>query len=335
MEGDRFPDRLQRGLRLERAVVGALDVVGHGQPAAAELLPHDLAAHFEPLDAETDAIEPGEGLHDVGGEPGGPALRTDNRLGGRDGANAGKDPKTPRSKVRSIGASRYDCSRPTLKCGYRSVLPAASRFSDLSTSRMALRTSRLLRIAIAMALSQGQLLGPRGRQLRPGERRKQGERDAPDEPSRHGRHFSPTTDDPRVVAGIMSPMLTRHPLEPLDADEIRAASAILRAAGHLRDRVRVIGLTLHEPTRDDLRRLAAGQALDRVVFAVLLDTASGETEEVSSRSPRAVSPRPDGCATCSRRSCTASCARRSRRCGSIRAGRRRCAGAASATSASA
>lgn len=78
----------------------------------------------------------------------------------------------------------------------------------------------------------------------------------------------------------MPPMLARHPLEPLDADEIRAASAILRAAGHLRDRVRVIGLTLHEPTRDDLRRLAAGQALDRAVFAVLLDTSSGETEGV-------------------------------------------------------
>ena len=78
----------------------------------------------------------------------------------------------------------------------------------------------------------------------------------------------------------MPSMLARHPLEPLDADEIRAASAILRAAGHLRDRVRVIGLTLHEPTRDDLRRLAAGQALDRAVFAVLLDTSSGETEEV-------------------------------------------------------
>ena len=71
-----------------------------------------------------------------------------------------------------------------------------------------------------------------------------------------------------------------HPLEPLDADEIRAASAILRAAGHLREGVRVIGLTLHEPTRDDLRRFAPGQALDRAVFAILLDTASGETEEV-------------------------------------------------------
>ena len=75
-------------------------------------------------------------------------------------------------------------------------------------------------------------------------------------------------------------MRARHPLEPLDADEIRAASAILRAGGHLRDRVRVIAITLHEPTRDDLRRLAAGQALDRAVFAILLDTASGETEEV-------------------------------------------------------
>jgi Cu2+-containing amine oxidase len=65
----------------------------------------------------------------------------------------------------------------------------------------------------------------------------------------------------RAVASMMPSMPARHPLEPLDADEIRAASAILRAAGHLRDRVRVIGLTLREPARDDLRRLAAGQAL--------------------------------------------------------------------------
>src|SRR5262245_59594031 len=78
----------------------------------------------------------------------------------------------------------------------------------------------------------------------------------------------------------MPPMPARHPLEPLDADEIRTASAILRAAGHLHEGVRVIALTLHEPTRDDLRRLAAGQALDRAVFAILLDTSSGETEEV-------------------------------------------------------
>ena len=71
----------------------------------------------------------------------------------------------------------------------------------------------------------------------------------------------------------------RHPLEPLDAAEMRQVAAVLRAGGRLREGVKVIGVTLHEPTREDLRALAAGRALDREAFAVLLDSASGETEE--------------------------------------------------------
>src|SRR5262245_17864425 len=75
----------------------------------------------------------------------------------------------------------------------------------------------------------------------------------------------------------MSP--ARHPLEPLDADEIRRAAAILRADGRLVPGVKVIGFSLREPTRDELRVHAGGRALDREVFAILLDARSGETEE--------------------------------------------------------
>ena len=62
-------------------------------------------------------------------------------------------------------------------------------------------------------------------------------------------------------------MGARHPLEPLDADEIRAASAILRAAGHRGDRVRTIGLSLH---RVDPRRPAPARRRPAVSLAFML-----------------------------------------------------------------
>ncbi len=59
----------------------------------------------------------------------------------------------------------------------------------------------------------------------------------------------------------MSP--ARHPLEPLDAAEMRQTATILRADGKLGEGVKVIAFTLHEPTREDLRAFAAGRALER------------------------------------------------------------------------
>ena len=123
----------------------------------------------------------------------------------------------------------------------------------------------------------------------------------------------------------------RHPLEPLDAAEMRQVAAVLRAGGRLREGVKVIGVTLHEPTREDLRALAAGRTLDREAFAVLLDSASGETEEavVSLTTGRVASSRRltgvqppivSGDATPP-----------SRRCARTRRGRRPCAGVASPT----
>ena len=72
---------------------------------------------------------------------------------------------------------------------------------------------------------------------------------------------------------------TRHPLEPLDADEMRWTANILRDHGRLGEDVKVIAFTLREPTREDLRAFEAGQLLDRQVLAILLDGGSGETEE--------------------------------------------------------
>ena len=85
----------------------------------------------------------------------------------------------------------------------------------------------------------------------------------------------------------------RHPLEPLDVDEMRRTAAILRADGKLGEGVKVIAFTLHEPTREDLRAFAAGRALARQVLAILLDGRSGETEEavVSLTSGRIASAR--------------------------------------------
>src|SRR5262245_24285683 len=73
---------------------------------------------------------------------------------------------------------------------------------------------------------------------------------------------------------------TRHPLEPLDAHEMRGTAGILRDHGKLGPGVKVIAFTLHEPTREDLRAFAAGRTLEREVLAILLDGQSGETEEV-------------------------------------------------------
>jgi len=56
----------------------------------------------------------------------------------------------------------------------------------------------------------------------------------------------------------------RHPLEPLDPGEMREVARILRGAGRLREGVKVIGVTLHEPTREALRDFAAGRALEQL-----------------------------------------------------------------------
>ena len=56
-------------------------------------------------------------------------------------------------------------------------------------------------------------------------------------------------------------MATRHPLDPLDADEIRAAAAIYRAS--VGDGGLFSSISLEEPTRDELDAHREGASVER------------------------------------------------------------------------
>lgn len=81
---------------------------------------------------------------------------------------------------------------------------------------------------------------------------------------------------------------TRHPLDPLTADEIAAAVDVLRAEGRLGPRTRLMMLALHEPPRAAVLGLAGPLPPEREAFAIVLDNATGTTHEavVSLAPPR-------------------------------------------------
>ena len=70
-----------------------------------------------------------------------------------------------------------------------------------------------------------------------------------------------------------------HPLEPLSADEILQAVAILKSEKNLGDRVRFISITLNEPAKDTVLHYAPGTDYEREAFAVVLDNATGGAYE--------------------------------------------------------
>jgi primary-amine oxidase len=63
-----------------------------------------------------------------------------------------------------------------------------------------------------------------------------------------------------VTAVTTEPSTQAHPLDPLDADEIRAAAELARGAGLAPEGARFARISLDEPTKDEL---AAGGPLDR------------------------------------------------------------------------
>ena len=71
-----------------------------------------------------------------------------------------------------------------------------------------------------------------------------------------------------------------HPLSRLTAAEIDAAREILTAAGLVTDATRFPVLVLEEPPKERVLGFAPGDALDRRVRAVLLDTATGRAATV-------------------------------------------------------
>ncbi len=68
---------------------------------------------------------------------------------------------------------------------------------------------------------------------------------------------------------------TRHPLDPLTPDEIRAAVATLREARQLPDTFRFVSVALLEPAKAVVLHLVPGQNPDRVARLILLDKPTG------------------------------------------------------------
>jgi primary-amine oxidase len=78
----------------------------------------------------------------------------------------------------------------------------------------------------------------------------------------------------------MSEDRSRHPLDPLTADEVSRAWSLVRAQDGLGPRVRVISITLAEPPREALREPgAASHASERAAFVVLIDRDARKTYE--------------------------------------------------------
>lgn len=72
-----------------------------------------------------------------------------------------------------------------------------------------------------------------------------------------------------------------HPLAPLTADEITDVRNILETSGALRNSTRFSYVGLVEPAKSDVARYELdGAPVPRHARALLLDTASGEAEEV-------------------------------------------------------
>src|SRR5215470_19800145 len=73
--------------------------------------------------------------------------------------------------------------------------------------------------------------------------------------------------------------VTAHPLDPLSATEIERAWEIVRGEQELGPRVRVIFVMLHEPAKKIVLEHRPGDAVERVAFAMLVDSAAGKTYE--------------------------------------------------------
>jgi primary-amine oxidase len=79
---------------------------------------------------------------------------------------------------------------------------------------------------------------------------------------RKGTHASPESD-------------ARHPLDPLNPDEIRDAAAIIRDVKKLSSTFRFVTVALNEPAKARVLDPRAGEPIDREAFLVLLDNATG------------------------------------------------------------
>ncbi len=70
---------------------------------------------------------------------------------------------------------------------------------------------------------------------------------------------------------------TQHPLDPVTADEIRAAIALLRAEGHAGPGWRIASVELREPAKDVVRSYKVGDPVHREAIVVCWNRADGVT----------------------------------------------------------
>src|SRR5271163_2636116 len=75
----------------------------------------------------------------------------------------------------------------------------------------------------------------------------------------------------------------RHSLDPLSADEVKAAIHIVRTQGPISDHMRFVSVNLHEPAKTEIENNNPGNIPDlpdRRAFIIVLDLAGRRVLEV-------------------------------------------------------
>ena len=83
----------------------------------------------------------------------------------------------------------------------------------------------------------------------------------------------------RTTAGALTSARVRHPLDPLTAEEIQRAIALLRVEHHLGDKVRFETVVLNEPPKQAVLAFKESDPIPRDAFIVVLDNTDGATYE--------------------------------------------------------
>jgi primary-amine oxidase len=83
-----------------------------------------------------------------------------------------------------------------------------------------------------------------------------------------------------MATSTAAPVAVLHPLDPLTADEIRSAVAVVRASDRLGRQVLFIRVSLHEPPKGTVLAFRTGDALERQAFVLLRDRRARTTCEV-------------------------------------------------------
>jgi primary-amine oxidase len=125
-----------------------------------------------------------------------------------------------------------------------------------------------------------------------------------------------------MATSTAAPVAVLHPLDPLTADEIRSAVAVVRASDRLGRQVLFIRVSLHEPAKSTVLAFRTGDALERQAFVLLRDRLARITCEVIVSITRRAILSWMTCPASSRRSRSTSSSSASGWCSRTRHGRR-------------